>query len=198
MGFFVADGNGAVAHLVDLEVEVLTDLGRVLLAMLGQEPRGPGDSAQPTAAPSAVEALATMVGIDDDAQRPDNPALARLLPDGYRDDDDAAGDFRRFTQGDLKAKKQADVQALLTDLVRGKQDPDAPESGAVVRLDSDGSRVWSRALNDMRLALGTSLGVSEDDPRVRGDDPRLPLLEIYDWLTGLQSTLIDTLHPRSS
>jgi hypothetical protein len=35
--------------------------------------------------------------------------------------------------------------------------------------------------------------VTEDDAVVRPDDPRAPGLELYQWLTWLQGTLIDTL-----
>ena len=32
--------------------------------------------------------------------------LARLLPDGYRDDPEAAGEFRRYTESALRSAKQ--------------------------------------------------------------------------------------------
>ena len=54
-------------------------------------------------------------------------------------------------------------------------------------------------MNDLRLALGTRLEVTEDleaemavvDALPDGD-PRLLLYEIYDWLGSLQATLLRT------
>ena len=43
--------------------------------------------------------------IDPDAERPDDPALARLLPDAYADDDEASAEFRRFTERTLRETK---------------------------------------------------------------------------------------------
>jgi hypothetical protein len=52
---------------------------------------------------------------------------------------------------------------------------------------------WVVALNDVRLALGVVLEVSEEDAMVSADDPRAPGLELYAWLTWLQGGLIETL-----
>jgi len=197
VGRFVADDDGAVAVLEAWEVEVLVDLARVTATLLDDPDAAPAAVAPDPGGPESADSLAAMVGIDNDAVRPDHPALARLLPDGYRDDEAAADDFRRFTQADLRAKKLADARALMRDLKVAGQDVAAPPSGAVVRLDSERSRTWLRGLNDLRLALGTSLGVSEAGD-VDDDDPRLPLLQIYGWLTELQATLIDTMEPRPS
>jgi hypothetical protein len=46
-------------------------------------------------------------------------------------------------------------------------------------------------LNDLRLALGTRLGITEDDDHVveRPDDPRV----VYYWLTGIQDAVVQAL-----
>ncbi len=43
-----------------------------------------------------ADPLERLVGMDGSVDAPDDPALARLLPDAYTDDDEAAADFRRF------------------------------------------------------------------------------------------------------
>ncbi len=56
---------------------------------------------------------------------------------------------------------------------------------------------WLGALNDLRLALGTRLGVEEDWAEqlaaLDDGDPRALLLAVYDWLSWLQETLVRSL-----
>ncbi len=64
-----------------------------------------------------------------------------------------------------------------------------------VALDGEAGLTWMRVLNDARLTLGVRLGVTEDlDPRRRSpDSPDALGFAVYDWLTWLQSELIDAL-----
>ena len=51
--------------------------------------------------------------------------------------------------------------------------------------------MWLAALNDVRLALGTALDVTEDMPDdVDPDDPRAAHLGVYHWLTFVQDGLV--------
>jgi len=79
--------------------------------------------------------------------------LARLLPDGYRDDAEAAGEFRRYTEPALRNAKYQAAQEMLDTL---------PESGGRIQLTRDQALSWLKALNDVRLALGVRLGVTEE------------------------------------
>jgi Domain of unknown function (DUF2017) len=119
---------------------------------------------------------------------PDDPVLARLLPDGYRDDPEAAGEFRQYTEPDLRAGKVAAARTVLSTL---------PASGGRVRLGGEDAQDWLRALNDVRLAMGTVLGVTEDDTgELPGTDPadaRLAYLQVYHWLGYLQDSLVRAL-----
>ena len=119
---------------------------------------------------------------------PDDPVLARLLPDGYRDDPVAAGEFRQYTEPDLRAAKVAAARTVLSTL---------PASGGRVRLAGEAAQDWLRALNDVRLAIGTVLGVTEDYPdELPGADPADPrsaYLGVYYWLGYLQDSLVRAL-----
>jgi hypothetical protein len=132
--------------------------------------------------PDAAE-LAALTGLADTPTGPTDPVLARLLPDAYREDPDAAGEFRRLTESTLRRGKSEAAQALLADL---------PETGgAEVRLDPETTERWLTTLNDVRLALGTRLDVSEDMPEPDPDDPDAPAYVVYLWLTELQGVLVE-------
>jgi hypothetical protein len=122
------------------------------------------------------------------SEPPDDPVLARLLPDAYTDDPEAAGDFRRYTEQGLRSAKAEAAQDVLDSL---------PARGGRVRLSGEQGQVWLRSLNDVRLALGVRLGVTEEFEdqlaAATGDDTRLPFFRLYDWLTYLQETLVRAL-----
>jgi uncharacterized protein DUF2017 len=137
--------------------------------------------------PGADE-LARMVGLSDAAEPPDDPILARLLPDAYQDDPDAAADFRRFTESGLRSAKVADARTVLATM---------PPGGGRVRLSVEQAEIWVRALNDVRLALGVRLGVTDDFDGLSEDlgpaDPRYAFFQVYQWLSYVQETLITAL-----
>ena len=102
--------------------------------------------------PGAAE-LDAMLGFSPRTRAPLDPALARLLPDAYRDDPDAAGEFRRYTEQSLRSAKQEVARTVLDTL---------PADGGPVKLSREQAQAWLRALNDVRLALGVRLGVTEE------------------------------------
>jgi hypothetical protein len=119
---------------------------------------------------------------------PDDPVLARLLPDAYRDDPESASEFRKYTEGSLREAKKYFAQTVLDTL---------PEGGGRVRLTGDQARDWLRALNDVRLTFGVRLEVTEDfeeqlaalDP----EDPKVAAFEVYGWLGAVQESLVQAL-----
>jgi len=154
---------------------------------------GPGGSAPGLGGAAAglgspLDDVAALLGRPGPAAPPDDPVLARLLPDAYRDDTEAAGEFRRFTEQELRSGKLAAAQTVLDTL---------PEEGGRVELTEEDGQVWLRALNDVRLALGVRLDITEDTAQRTQDldpaDPRSAYLWVYDWLTYLQETLVRAL-----
>src|ERR1039458_4812377 len=139
-------------------------------------------------APDPLDDLARLLGQAGPATPPDDPVLARLLPDAYRGDTEAAGDFRRFTEQELRNGKAAAARTVLATL---------PEDGGRIRLSEEEGQVWLRALNDVRLALGGRLAITEDFQARAADldpaDPRSAYMGVYDWLTFLQETLVHAL-----
>lgn len=122
---------------------------------------------------------------------PEDPALARLLPDGYQDDPAAAAELRRLTEQSLRAAKSQSAQRLLDSL---------PGDGGSLTLDLATAQAWLGALNDVRLVLGTRLGVSEDTAendarglRDGGDDPMAVAYQVYCWLSVVQDELVSAV-----
>ncbi len=140
------------------------------------------------AARGPLDDVAALLSNPGPAAPPDDPVLARLLPDAYRDDTEAAGEFRRFTEQELRSGKLAAAQTVLDTL---------PEEGGRVELTEEDGQVWLRALNDVRLALGVRLDITEDTAQRTQDldpaDSRAAYLWVYDWLTYLQETLVRAL-----
>ena len=116
---------------------------------------------------------------------PDDPALARLVPDAYRDDAAAAREFRALTAADLLQRRQDEAVAVLQDLspdgepwdTGGLSDDELTET-VEIRLPRARAQAWLRTLNALRLVLATRLGIDTDDDHDDGD----PRFGIYDWL----------------
>jgi uncharacterized protein DUF2017 len=148
----------------------------------GQGSAGPGEPAL------SLDELAAAIGAAGPTSPPEDPVLARLLPDAYRDDPEAAGEFRRYTEQGLRSGKIAAAQTVLDTL---------PAGGGHVRLAPEDAQAWLRSLNDVRLAIGTVLGITEDyeDEMESASwaDPRSAYLEVYHWLGYLQDSLVRAL-----
>jgi hypothetical protein len=147
--------------------------------------RGPAGQGEPAL---SIEELAAAIGATGPTSPPEDPVLARLLPDAYRDDPEAAGEFRRYTEQGLRSGKVAAAQTVLDTL---------PAGGGHVRLRPEDAQAWLRALNDVRLAIGTVLGITEDyeDEMEAASwaDPRSAYLEVYHWLGYVQDSLVRAL-----
>jgi hypothetical protein len=114
--------------------------------------------------------------------------LARLLPDAYSDDPEAAGEFRKYTEPALRSAKYEVAKQVLDTL---------PEAGGRIQLSKDEALAWLKALNDVRLALGVRLGVTEefeeDWAKLKPDDPQWTAYEVYAWLGAVQESLVQAL-----
>jgi hypothetical protein len=111
-----------------------------------------------------------------------DPAVARLNPSACLDDAEVDAEYQQMMAGDLNTGR---LQAL-----------DAFEATVdATRLDEDEALAWMRAINDVRLLLGTRLDVSEDPGKrhVDADDPRAPGFALYDYLSLLTQELVEAL-----
>jgi len=128
------------------------------------------------------ELLDELEGLLDD---PDDPELRRLFPPAYSDrvDDEQ---YRSLVRDQLVSGR---AKALTT--IR--------QTLGAESLDLEQADQWLRALNDMRLVLGTRWEVTEqlDYANLDPNDPRGRELAIYGYLSWLQEQLVEALQPAS-
>lgn len=197
-GHFARGRSGRPEIALDeLHGQLLADLCRQLVELVEPRPDADaGEAGDPLARELGLDGL-DWGGLDGTADSapmsaPDDPVLARLLPDAYRDDPDAASEFRRYTENDLRLRKRDNARTVRADIT---------EAGAegTISLDERHAQAWLGALNDLRLALGTNLDVTEDmEEYAEGllpDDPRAAMLAVYHWLGMLQESLVRALTP---
>jgi len=178
-------GGGVRASLAAAEASLLRSLAGQIMALV--EPEEAGVLADP--ADTELATLEAMVHGPGAEQPPDDPVLARLLPDAYRDDPESAGEFRKYTEPALRSVKYQAARELMDTL---------PEEGGRIQLTKDQALSWLKALNDVRLALGVRLGVTEEFEeqwsRLKPDDPQWTSFEVYAWLGAVQESLVQALH----
>jgi hypothetical protein len=135
-----------------------------------------------------------------------DPALQRLLPNAYRDDAEAAAEFRRFTATGLTERKIANAQAvraaLNVDMAADGEAPDddqAPDDDRIPRavggvlLRGHSAQQWLSTITDLRLTIANRLGIESDDDEGRTDEAAMPLQESYYWLGELQEMIVQAL-----
>ncbi len=133
-----------------------------------------------------VEQLQSLVRDSDG----DDPALDRLSPTPYPDDETAADEFRETTRRDLFDARLRDAATVIDALVPFRAfDALSEEEGltaTMVDIPLADVDAWMRTLNALRLVLASRLGISDDDSHA-GDDSRFG---VYDWLGYRLETII--------
>ncbi|MGC5410300.1 DUF2017 domain-containing protein, partial [Streptomyces sp. DT225] len=172
--FEATPGGGAAVALDEVEIAILRSLAVQLLELIG-----PGDE------PAEGEDPLAALFAEGPSEPPADPALARLFPEAYGDEDDelraASAEFRRFTENDLRTRKREDALVVVRTL--DALTP-AGEGGAVLTLTADECRNWLGSLNDLRLTIGTRLEVEDEGEdsslyRLPDSDPRKPMVMAY-------------------
>jgi hypothetical protein len=112
----------------------------------------------------------------------DDPALARLNPKAYAEDEEREREYRELVGNELNAGRLAALDTL-----------EATADAAA--LDETELQSWMRAINDTRLFLGTRLGVSEDrvEREVPDDHPDAQAYAVYDYLSWLEEEVVEAL-----
>jgi hypothetical protein len=145
---------------------------------------GAGDAADDDAVLAALERSLAL-------PPPADPAVARLLPDGNREDPELAAGYRRLTEDGLRERKRAGLGRASTAL--GRPDP--------VLLDEAEVMALLKGLTDVRLVLAERLGVRTDEDAELLDyvvaagatDPRAAAAALYHTLTWWQESLVGVM-----
>jgi hypothetical protein len=124
----------------------------------------------------------------------DDPALGRLLPNAYPDDQTSSREFARYTRDNLVDGKRQAAQRV--------RDATAVDesAGGVVQIELDQAEAWGwlTFLTDLRLILAERVGVvdeSEDTAAETRDDY---LRAAYEWAGFVQGSMLEVLDPTDS
>jgi hypothetical protein len=178
-----------VAAFTGFEADLLRSLASQLVELLRNE----------VAAPSGDDPLERLLDFSGPTTEPEDPVLARLFPTAYPDDEEAAGEFRRFTEGTLRDHKARAAVGIIEALEEAGLPPDLDDETLMidVELGPDEAVAWLKSFTDIRLALATRLGVQEGDEdywaSLDEDDPRAHVHDIYQWVGYLQETLVEAV-----
>lgn len=112
---------------------------------------------------------------------PDDPALRRLFPPAHADRE-SEEQYRSLVRDTLVAGRSNALAAVRDTLGRENLSPDEADA-------------WLRALNDLRLVLGTRLDVTEEIDYEELDlhEPHGRDLAVYAYLSWLQEQLVEAL-----
>ncbi len=114
-------------------------------------------------------------------------ALHRVIPNAYRDDEEAAREWRELSRRGLIERKSAFAATMTTGL-RAIADGDGPAPLSV----TEGEAIdWMRAIGDLRLILADRLGILVDGDEGADDPPEAG--DLYRWLAWIQDDLVRAL-----
>jgi len=114
--------------------------------------------------------------------QPDDPALRRLFPPAYPVDRDEEDEYRRLMGDDLAAGHLQALQVL-------------GATAAENSLTEEQLMIWLRAINQLRLVLGTRLDVDEETSGMLPDpeEPDADVRTVFIYLGWLQEQVVEAL-----
>lgn len=123
----------------------------------------------------------------------DDPAVHRLTPSPYPEDDVASADFASATRGDLLERRRNDAAVVRAALHSfSTEEHEFTEQEALepvdVVIDTTDLDAWLRTLNALRLVIAERLGIQSDDDHDDSD----ARFGVYDWLGYRLEGLIES------
>ncbi len=125
-----------------------------------------------------------------DADIPKQDAvMGRLFPSAYEEPADQKA-YAALTEDELRKAK---LEALAT--VRRTVEGDGAVATTMLPQDA---HAWLTLMNDVRLAIGTRLDVTEDTmaSEIDAESPEAPAYSVLHWLGWMQEMLLDAVDPR--
>jgi hypothetical protein len=111
-----------------------------------------------------------------------DPVLARLYPPAFPDDPHAEAAFQDLVRADLEDDRRDRVAVV-------------DETLGATSLDEAQAAAWMGVLNDLRLVLGTRLGVTDETEAhpIDEDDPDAERRLVYAYVGWLLGQFVDVL-----
>lgn len=167
-----------VLELEVQEVSILSNLVGQLISLLQSHSRGYLES----------DPFLSRLEVGGSEHLPDDPALARLLPDAY-EDASASSAFRRVTEQGLINQKLEDALTVSTAISAGSPDNANVERahGSDVTINAETFGPWVRTMTALRLSIAARLGItSEDDYAVIAEQSEHDnTMLIYNWIAAI-------------
>lgn len=115
----------------------------------------------------------------------EDPALRRLFPKAFPDDDKASAEFDSIVRDDLLGQRMDAIETMERTL-------------RATRLSEDELVAWLAALNDLRLVLGVRLAVTEEATAedFTGDPEAERAFALYRYLSYLEEDVVEALSSR--
>jgi hypothetical protein len=112
----------------------------------------------------------------------DDPALRRLYPSAFTDDEEASAEFDAIVHDDLLDQRLAAIDTMERTL-------------RAEHLTEQELVAWLAALNDLRLVLGVRLAVTEEatEADFAGDPEAEKAYELYRYLSYLEEHVVAAL-----
>jgi hypothetical protein len=110
----------------------------------------------------------------------DSDLLVRLFPPPYGDDDERNAGYAVLAGAELREHRLAALDQVSEHL-------DATE------LDEDQLMAWMRSINDIRLVMGTMLGVDDDAGPPPSDSEDAAAYGVYEFFGALLETIVAAL-----
>ncbi|MFW0121188.1 DUF2017 domain-containing protein [Rothia sp. CCM 9419] len=134
--------------------------------------------------------LAALIGITENTDIPEDPAVARMLPVAS-DDPEVADEYRRYTELSLRQHKIGNLKLAHMQVQHQN-----------ITLNDEHAQAWASALNDVRLTLAERLNIhSEEQAEKIGEYTNNNTVEtveeymsfVYNFITWLQDTLMEAM-----
>ena len=164
--------------------------------------------ADPAPASDVDDPFEFLRGLEESIREPSDPAILRLLPNAAPTDREVSDEFRRLTDGELRATKTRRLRRIW-DQLSSNSDGSGSDEWVV---PADEALSTAAALTDIRLVLASRLGLVTDDDADRlhheidlaaraldaddefalpVDHERVWLGMLYQALTWLQESLVE-------
>ncbi|HUZ19947.1 MAG TPA: DUF2017 family protein [Acidimicrobiales bacterium] len=165
------------------ERALLAHLPRQLDELLATatDPAAPGADDGAEVARPRDRTRAPRAGGADDPEKPGvQDPLRRLFPPAYLRDEAAEAAYVGIVRAELVAHHRETLALLL-------------RTADATRLTGEELEAWLAALNDLRLVIGSSLGVTETMAELDEHDPRYAEWVCYSYLSYLENEVVDAL-----